>query len=116
MNSPIEQNIKNDTFWTITYGKREDLDYSDDQPDQKYAYIVWDAKNDEYNDMMTQEFDVYLSQRYSKEITPTPFQLGWYDELLAGIGQGCRLDFIRHKWDGEFLVFYKTVVTNDTNC
>jgi hypothetical protein len=89
-------------FWTIAYGKQENMDYSQDDDDMKYAYITWDCKNEQYEDMMTVDY-----RRWSE--SPRPVLLGWFDELITHIGKDHYIDTIRFKWSGEFLVFYRPV-------
>jgi hypothetical protein len=86
-------------FWTITYGKREDWDYSNEEAGMEYAYISWDYSNDEHENMMSDDYYAYQESR--------PVRLGWLDELLAHIGEEKYIHNIRYKWNGELLVFYR---------
>ena len=90
--------MANENFWKLSYGKKEDWDYSEGDTDMKYAYMEW-TPTEENEDLMTEEYRAYQESR--------PTRFGWQEQLRADIGDDHYVYLIRHKWDGEFLIFYK---------
>jgi hypothetical protein len=90
------------TFWTIIYGKEEDTDYSgDDGMHMEYACVRWDGEVEDYEETMRCQYHLYHQQK----------QCGtWHDALLEDIGKDKYIYAIKHKWNGELLIFYRAKV------